>query len=208
MKTTHTIIILTVLLTACGSPDTTQPDTTGSLPMADECAEVCPAGPEGPQGPAGLDGQDGAMGPQGPAGPAGPQGPTGFQGATGSQGPVGPQGQIGMQGMPGIQGPAGPTGPAGGALNSKADLYFASATTQLPPQSTWVSTVAYCDDANDILLHGWCQGPGATNLKFGGEDGINIDNPSAVSGWACIHQNPDTTNPKFVSTKIICIDVP
>lgn len=159
----------------------------------DECScvgEQGEPGPEGAVGPAGADGEAGPEGPAGPPGPPGATGPQGAPGAPGSQGPAGPQ---------------GPQGPQGAA--SKADLYFVSETSNLPAGSAWINTTAFCNDVNDIPLQGWCSGPGATALKWGGEYGINTTNVNAVSGWGCVHQNP-TTNPAQMSAHIICVEVP
>ena len=88
----------------------------------------------------------------------------------------------------------------------KSNLYVSTDTTMLPAQSAWVNTYAYCADQFDILLNGWCTGPGAGGINFGGEGGVNLTN-SGVAGWACLHQNP-TNTPTPVSSHVVCISVP
>lgn len=150
-------------------------------------------GPAGELGQTGQSGQPGAPGEQGPVGPQGPQGPQGPAGATGPQGPAG------------AQGPQGIPGTTGGI--DKASVYINTATTMLPAQSAWVNTTAYCDDINDVLLTGWCTGPGSTALKFGGEWAVSIVNLALPSGWGCQHQNP-INNTYPVSSQVICVSVP
>jgi len=190
----------------------------------DECVNItCPAGPEGPEGPVGPAGPVGERGPTGDPGPtgpqgaAGPEGPQGIQGDVGPMGPIGPigptgpqgiQGSAGPQGDQGAVGPAGPEGPEGpegppgqpgtdgqdGLPRSKADVYVVN--TELGVQ--W--NRAYCNDENDILLTGGCQGTGQLKVSRP-EDGFLDD--GVASGWVC-----DVGTTAAVRAYVVCIDVP
>ncbi len=207
------IIILAMLLLGCGTDiqagSSSSMDgagagkSTGSsgTMVGDDCMCI------GEQGEAGLDGAPGAPGTDGAPGSIGPAGPAGPIGDTGTQGPAGTTGVMGSQGPQGPDGSVGPQGPAGGPLVTKADIYVNTATSNLPAMGSWINTFAYCDDINDIPLNGWCTGPGATAMKFGGEWGQNTANTSVQSGWGCQHQNP-TSGAMQASSHIVCVNVP
>jgi hypothetical protein len=175
-------------------------------------------GPAGPQGAPGKDGTSavcvndlnscppGVPGAQGPAGPAGPQGPKGDTGAPGkdgigTQGPQGPVGPMGPAGQPGAQGPAGPKGADGadGTLITKSSMYVRASSLATSAAN---DAIAFCDDANDVVLTGTCSSEGSIWATIGA---YLPTNPNSKSGWECKVSNIGG-NP--VSASAVCLVVP
>lgn len=146
----------------------------------------------GPQGPEGPTGPTGPQGETGPTGPTGPQGPTGLTGPIGPQGPAGPQGEAGVTGATGPQGPQGPQGetgaqgPAGPDPFTYADMYRRTAANLGFKTST-----VFCDDTDDILLHGGCDAP--RNSSPCDNFPLNPTSSTELSGWQCSAMNTTPT---------------
>jgi hypothetical protein len=132
---TRTILLSTLLLTACtgtatmqgakgdrgatgpqgptGAAATASPAAPPGVTAAPGPSEVGIVGPQGATGQRGPAGEPGAPGAIGAAGATGPQGGMGPMGPQGLPGVAGPQGAPGANGSPGGQGPAGATGAQG-----------------------------------------------------------------------------------------------
>jgi len=152
-----------------------------------------PQGPQGLQGIPGIAGQTGAQGIQGPAGANGLTGADGQAGATGSQGPSGTSGAQGPAGPQGLAGVAGAPG-AGGI--DKSRLYTKLASTTTPPASFIAQEiVAYCDDANDVLLSGGYLRD--TTLQI--LRNYSVESSSGISGWA-VRAHPSGAEAQFLSS--------
>ena len=176
-----------------------------------------PAGPQGVQGPAGPTGATGLTGATGPAGAVGPAG-TGEEGPAGPQGPtgsVGPQGPAGTPGV-GVAGPTGPVGAAGtsGLLTSRSQIYT-SKSTAVNVGPTGSDTVPYtatasCNNANDILLTGWCAlvTPGSVQpigqFWYGAMDNV----AGSSMGWTCNGYNNISASSYEIQAFAACVAVP
>lgn len=152
------ILVFVSFLLACSS----------SKPVSDS-SPLALAAPTSSCSPQSSAGETGAQGPQGEPGPAGPQGPkgdtgsAGAKGATGDTGPQGSPGSTGAQGVQGLVGPAGATGPQGpkgdpGTSPSitRANVYSVTSGPGSALDASTVEAVAYCSDANDVALGGFC----------------------------------------------------
>jgi hypothetical protein len=139
------------------------------------------AGEEGPQGPAGTDGVDGT---------------DGIDGANGTDGRDGADGRDGRDASP----------------RTKADLYE---VTMVEPRgdlsaSGWGVVIAYCDDADDILLNGGCPLPSSVTCCQGDGDVNNFEVVNAVddtqpSGFLCRFEGGMVYGP--VTATATCIDI-
>lgn len=151
-------------------------------PMNSATGAVGSVGPQGPKGD---------RGDQGPQGMAGPQGAPGEQGEVGAAGSVGPAGTPGAPGVPGAKGDKGEPG-ASGVLATKAGLYhvevFATIATG-PAAPAGGSVIAYCDDANDIILNGGCTAPASMGQHLTASMPYGADDPGVKSGWQCKYYN-------------------
>lgn len=114
-------IIVSALLVACSSGESSTGGTVSTAPSTSTCSVqqtsegaviTCPDGTTATLHN-GAQGVQGSTGDLGVTGPTGPQGPQGVQGEVGPQGPVGAVGPVGATGPQGIQGPVGPQGPQG-----------------------------------------------------------------------------------------------
>ncbi|OJY31040.1 MAG: hypothetical protein BGO98_44955 [Myxococcales bacterium 68-20] len=157
------------------------------------------------------------MGPQGPKGDKGNPGPAGVPGAQGAQGADGVdgvQGPMGPAGAPGAPGPQGPKGDKGdqGTILNKGSIYvvhaFASVTTGAAAPAG-ATVIAYCDDANDIVLNGGCGRNGSNpNHLLISSSPHAADDPAVRSGWSCQFYN-NTVPSSFTGTSYAtCLSVP
>lgn len=184
-------------------------------------------GAQGPAGPAGKDAVCAAgMGqcPPGVAGPAGPDGAKGTDGSScsatgggdtvqvactngtmatltalpgpkGDKGPQGDKGDSGSQGIQGVPGDKGAPGAEGFAI-TKSSLYTRSSALSAG------TAIAYCDDANDIALNGYCVGQATFWAGIGAYQPTGED---TKSGWECKSGNVGG-NP--VGAAVVCLGVP
>ena len=209
MRSTSTIILLVLTLSACSAGGTTAdgsaPSVAGSpgiMTDSNECPAMCPAGPKGATGPTGAEGPSGpsgATGATGPAGPKGDPGAAGLQGPTGNQGPVG---TAGPPGLPGTQGPAGPIGaqgPGGPAGKDGKDGTSFTLTKDKLYVVTSANGTGRCADENDVLLTYSC----SSDSRGADLVGHQADN-STFAGVTC-HGFTGSV-PSFLT--IVCLDVP
>ena len=199
MKNYRNLLPIVLLFTAaCGSTaagSTGPSDGTGGSSSAGAAGSsgsdvLCgpatcdpgPAGPRGPQGPIGPQGPKGDTGLQGLPGVAGPKGDTGATGATGPQG-ASVTGPMGLQGIPGAPGAPGVKGDPGTILG-KAQIYSVSVAV-----ANSLTATALCNDVNDIVLSGGCNGlpavGGAPLPNIVAFFPIQPSNTTALSGWSC-----------------------
>ena len=213
-------ILAALLVSACsagGAETSSNPsidDVPGVTPLGVECPATCPAGPPGEAGPAGPEGPEGMPGPsgaigapgepgvqglqgiQGEPGVAGPPGPPGSPGAKGDKGDPGVPGQQGPQGVQGEAGPAGENGQDGFAI-TKGNLYTRTS------QPTSGVAYAYCDDNNDVLITGGCNGSRPTT--FAGP--LWTTATDAEAAWQCSPWGIPGPG-EIMGATVVCLDVP
>lgn len=188
-------------------------------------------GPQGPAGPAGKDAvcvtgmsQCPASVP-GPAGVAGPKGadgsscsasgngdsihltctdgtaatftaPAGVKGDKGDKGDTGMKGDTGSQGVRGEQGVPGKDGKDGTAV-TKQSVYSRTGTASSG------TSYAYCDDNNDVLLSGGCNG--SVPMAFSGP--LYVSEAAAKSAWQCSRWGLASAG-ETVAATVVCLEVP
>lgn len=188
-------------------------------------------GPPGPTGPAGKDAVCGTgmslcpAGVPGPAGVAGPNGsdgsscsasaegdsvhvtctngtaatltaPAGVKGDKGDTGDPGAKGDTGSQGIPGAQGAPGKDG-KDGTVVTKQSVYSRTGTASSG------TSYAYCDDNNDVLLSGGCNG--SVPMAFSGP--LYVSEAAAKSAWQCSRWGLASAG-ETVAATVVCLEVP
>lgn len=161
-------------------------------------------GATGPAGPAGLSGRDGASCSVTDSSNVGTGQAATITCSNGTStrllAAVGPKGDTGAPGAPGAAGLTGPQGPAGlpgkngidGVSITKSSIYTRDAAP-----GTGTASVAYCDDANDVVLTGYCTSTVGL-LRFGV---VNPTEPTAASGWLC-------ASGASPGAAVVCLKVP
>ena len=221
------IIIVSALLAACSSGESSTGGTVSTAPSTSTCSVqqtntgaviTCPdgttatlsngaQGSQGSTGDLGATGPTGPQGPQGPQGDVGPQGPAGAMGPVGATGPQGIQGPVGPQGPQGIQGVRGATGATGaaGIGFDKAKLYEVTTTKSFGAGAdcTTGCTVEAVCQAGDVLITWSCD---VGNMTAGGTPvgmsakTLSLDSPQ--QGIDCFA--PKTGTNMAMSVKAIC----
>ncbi len=188
-------------------------------------------GPQGPQGPAGKDSVCAPGMGQCPAGVAGPAGPAGIAGPKGNDGSScsasgggdavhvscsdgssatlnapaalkGDKGEPGAKGDVGVQGPAGGQGAPGkdgkdGTAITKQNVYARAGAASSG------TSYAYCDDNNDVLLTGGCNG--SAPMAFSGP--LATSEAATKSAWQCTRWGLANPGESVVAT-VVCLEVP
>jgi Collagen triple helix repeat (20 copies) len=207
-------VLTALFLVACGSdPSSTTAGATGTNGVAGAEGRDGQPGSPGAPGPQGPKGESGAQGPVGPQGAQGPQGTPGTAAAQGDPGPAGPQGPQGIQGPAGPVGPQGPAGTSGISM-TKTSIYQVDAPGGDFPGASTGSSIAYCNDNNDVAISGIClvrdaagnQIQGRPRLIYTGP--VNATNANAKAGWQCIAEGNDVTQRTgHVAASVICLTV-
>lgn len=206
--------LVALFLVACGSdPSSSTTGTAGTNGTTGAEGQPGAPGAPGAPGQQGPKGDPGVPGPAGPQGAQGPQGAPGTAAAQGDPGPAGPQGPAGPAGPMGPQGPQGIQGPAGTSM-TKTSIYQVDAPGGDFPGAGTGTSIAYCNDNNDVVLSGICmvrdaagnQIQGRPRLIYTGP--VNATNAATKAGWQCIAEGNDVTQRMgHVAASVICLTV-